>query len=210
MRISSVLLLILSISLFSVGCGKSTTTETAVSNDQTETEIRADVKKFLTAVKLGSDKEIFAMMTPKAREVCSKDVIPGLPASDTAGFTIDEINIIAKDQAQVRTTMIDVDLQGNKIEDPLAWAVKKTDEGWRVAGIAFILFDGMEPIVFNFESKAEIDKAKEVAKAQAEAFNEEIIKMQAERSNLQPTTVSPNETLEEFHVGTTLTELPGN
>ena len=211
MRISSVILLVLTISLLSVGCAKVTKHEVAVSDEQTKTEIHDAVVKFLTALKSGKETDIFAMMTPLARKVCGEDdIVAGLPASDTAGFTIDEIKILSQDQAQVRTTMVDIDHRGNKMEDPLGWAMRKTEEGWRIAGTAFILFEGMEPIVINFESPQEIEKAKALAETQAKKFEEEMMQMHVERDNLQPTTISPNETLGEVQVGTTRTDLPGN
>ncbi len=150
----------------------------AASGDAKEA-VNAAVLQFLNAVRSGQDETVFKMMSPTARQICSRDKIPSLPASDSAQFTIDEITLLGSDGAHVRTTMIDLDEQGEKVEESLVWALRSTSEGWRIAGVAFSLFEGYEPIVVNFESKEDIAKAEAQALAQQQAVLAEVQKLEA-------------------------------
>lgn len=159
--------------IFFTGCGNSSveTTQPAsmssdASPDAAEKEVKASVAKFLKAVREGKDEDIFQMLTPKARAVCGKDKLPSVPASDTADFRIDMVRILSDNEAQAQTTMIDYDLKGDKYEDSIAWALRKTEEGWKIAGTACVFFEGMEPIVVNFESKEAIAQAEKQVEQQ--------------------------------------------
>jgi len=156
------------------GCGKNPVAENAVEPTQVaQKEVSAAVEKFLGAVRAGNDQEVFNMFSPKAREVCGRDTIPSVPASDTADFRIDVVHLVSDTEAQVRTTMIDLDENGQKVEESIAWALRKTEEGWRIAGTAFEIFEGMDPIVVNFESREAIAEAEAQAKAQAKTIVQE-------------------------------------
>jgi len=147
-------------------CGKTP----IVGQPQTvQTEITAAVEKFLEAVRAGNDEEIFMAFSPKAREVCRRDKLPSMPASDTAEFRVDAVQLVNDNEARVKTTMIDLDATGQKVEEPIAWALRKTEEGWRIVGTAFVFFEGMEPIVVNFESRDAIAQAEAQVEAQSKA-----------------------------------------
>ena len=159
-----------------VGCGKAPVTEQAANEqaDSVKKEISAAVEKFLNAVRSGSDEEIYMMLSPKAREVCGKDRLPSMPASDTAEFRIDTIQLVNDSEAQVSTTMFDLDQTGQKMEDTLAWALRKTEEGWRIVGTAFVFIEGMEPVIVNFESREAIAEAEALVEAQQKAVAAQI------------------------------------
>jgi len=167
------LIVSLLVSLFALsGCGQAPVAENSAEQSQAaKKEIAAAVEKFLNAVRSGSDEEVFNMLSPKAREVCGRDRLPSIPASDTANFRIDAIHLVSKSEAQVRTTMIDFDAGGQKVEDSIAWALRQTEEGWRIVGTAFEFFEGMEAIVINFESREAIAEAEAQVEAQAKTIN---------------------------------------
>ena len=153
------------------GCGKTpvagNSAEESQHSQQTEQEITAAVETFLNAVRAGNDAEVFNMFSPKAREVCGPDHLPGIPASDTAEFRIEDVHLVNDHEAQVKTTMIDLDENRQKVEEPIAWALRKTEEGWRIVGTAFVFVEGMEPVVVNFESREAIALAEAQVEAQA-------------------------------------------
>jgi len=173
--IKSGLIVSLWVTLFAFsGCGKAPVAE---KSQAIQKEITAAVEKFLSAVRSGNDEEIFNMLSPKAREVCGRDQLPSVPASDTAEFRVDLVNLINDSEAQVRTTMIDLDETGQKVEDSIAWALRKTEEGWRIAGTASVFFEGMDPIIVNLESREAIAEAKAQFDAQSKAIAAEIQKV---------------------------------
>ena len=153
------------------GCGKTPVVENPAEQPQTsQKEITAAVEKFLGAVRSGNDEEIFNMFSPQARGVFSRNQLPSLPANDSAQFRIDLVHLVNDNEAQVRTTMIDLDETGQKVEDSIAWALRKTDAGWRIAGMACVFVEGMEPVVVNFESREAIAEAEAQVEAQAKAM----------------------------------------
>ncbi len=178
-----IFLTFLALSLSWCGCSQAPATSESASapavSDDAKEAVNAAVLRFLNAVRSGQDETVFEMMSPTARQICSRDKIPSLPASDSAKFTIDEITLLGGDGAHVRTTMIDLDEQGEKVEESLVWALRSTSEGWRIAGVAFSLFEGFEPIVVNFESKEDIAKAEAQALAQQQAVLAEVQKLEA-------------------------------
>ena len=151
-----------------VGCGKAPVAEQSAGEqaDSVKKDVSAAVEKFLNAVRSGSDEEIYMMLSPKAREVCGKDRLPSMPASDTAEFRIDTIQFVSDSEAQVSTTMFDLDQTGQKMEDTLAWALRNTEEGWRIVGTAFVFIEGMEPVIVNFESREAIAEAEALVESQ--------------------------------------------
>ena len=165
------LVLSLWVSFFALsGCGKAPVAENSAGQSQTaQQEVKAAVEQFLGAVRSGNDEAIFNMLSPDARKVFGRDKLPSIPASDTADFRIDAVNLLNDREAQVRTTMIDLDDTGQKVEDSIAWALRKTEEGWRIAGTAFVFFEDMDPIIINFESREAIAQAEAQVEAQAKA-----------------------------------------
>ncbi len=158
--------------LFCTGCGKTPVAE-PVASDQTppaQNEVRAVVEKFLSAIRSGNDEEVFNMFSAKSREICGRDRIPSVQASDTAEFKIDSVELVGQTEARVCTTLIDTEQNGQRVEDPFAWALRKTDEGWRIVGTAFVFVEGMEPVVINFESREAIAEAEAQVEAQTKVM----------------------------------------
>lgn len=180
--------------VFFTGCGSSTSVDTAgqsssgqgVAAASPEKDVQDAVAKFLDAVREGKDDEVFQMLTPKAREVCGKDKLPSVPASDTAQFRVDQVRILSTNEAQAQTTMIDYDLKGNPVEDSLAWALRNTDEGWKIAGTACVFFEGMEPVIINFESKEAIAAAEKQVIQQQQEMQARLDQLRSANGQPQP------------------------
>ena len=155
------------------GCGKAPVAGNSPEQSQSQQaqkEISTVVETFLGAIRAGRDNEVFNLLSPKAREIFGRDRLPSVPASDTAEFRVDTVQLVSENEAQVKTTMVDFDENGQRVEDSLAWALRKTEEGWRIVGTAFVFVEGMEPVVVNFESREAIAQAEAQVEAQTKAM----------------------------------------
>ena len=112
----------------------------------------AAVAAFLEASKNGDDEGTAAMLTRQARETAAKmDLAVGASASDTATFEVGDIQYAGEDIARVACLWKD---QGRSSD--AVWVVRKTDDGWRIAGVAFTVFENEPPLLLNFENPEEM------------------------------------------------------
>ena len=63
------------------------------------------------------------------------------------------------------------------IPDHLIWVLRREQHGWRVVGLAAIIFPGEPPLVLNFENPDEVIKKQQWAR--------EEIRRRAEKESLQ-------------------------
>lgn len=158
--------------VLSAGCGQSTPqtghakTASAPVGDQSISAQHAAqaVRDFLEAVRAGSDEKATALLTPLARQKTSESsraVAP--PASDTAKFSVGEVEMIGPDAAHVASQWIDLDEQGKPVTEVLLWIVHKCDEGWRIAGMAAKPFPDQDPLVLNFEDPEDMERKQQMA-----------------------------------------------
>ena len=147
------------------GCGKAAGTHvtSAAEGGATGSDAVADgnsnangpaaaVREFLEAVRTGNDDKAWRMLSSTAREKMSslnRSVTP--PASDTARFSIGKVDYVNDDGARVACTWTDLDDEGRPTSDQAVWVLRREQEGWRVAGVAFQIFPGEAPLVLNFE-----------------------------------------------------------
>jgi len=116
----------------------------------------AAIGKFLEAVRVGNDQKAAGMFTPLARErVAEMDIQVAPPGSDTARFSVGEVEFLAEDGARVAATWTDLDENGNPQTDDMTWMVRRESEGWRVAGMATVVFPGEPPLLLDFEKPEE-------------------------------------------------------
>ena len=156
-----------------VGCGQSApqagpakTTSAAPVGDQSISAQHAAqaVRDFLEAVRTGSDEKATALLTPLARQKTSESsraVAP--PASDTAKYSVGEVEMIGPDAAHVASQWVDLDEQGKPVTEVLLWIVHKCDEGWRIAGMAAKPFPDQDPLVLNFEDPEDMERKQQMA-----------------------------------------------
>lgn len=162
------------VALLIAGCGKSgdagsskATSDNAAGqakSDATSAEAGPGevVSQFLEAVRTGSDEKAMSMLSPVARQKAAEgNRSPTPPPSDTAKFTIGDIEYVGKDGARVNSTWTDLDENGQPRSDRAIWVCRREAEGWRVAGVAAIVFEGEAPLLLNFEDPEEMAKKQE-------------------------------------------------
>ncbi len=126
---------------------------TAAPEDGPETA----VSRFLEAVRTGDDQQTEAMFTKLAREKIREleDIQVAPPGSDTAKFTVGKPEMLGDDGARVPSQWTDLDRDGNPRTDEITWMVRKEPEGWRIAGMAAVVFEGEDPLLLDFENPKE-------------------------------------------------------
>ena len=116
----------------------------------------AAVGEFLEAVRVGNDQDAAAMFTPLARQRVAELKIQVAPqGSDTASFSVGEVEYVAEDGARVAATWTDLDEDGKPRTDDMTWMVRRVPEGWRVAGMATVVFPGEPQLLLDFEKPQE-------------------------------------------------------
>ena len=58
---------------------------------------------------------------------------------------------MGEDGARVACTWTDLDADGQPKTDEAIWVVRREPEGWRIVGVAAMVFPGEPPVVLNFE-----------------------------------------------------------
>jgi hypothetical protein len=134
--------------------------------------------EFLEAVRAGNDEKASQMLSTTAREKASalnRSVTP--PASDTARFSVGKVKYINEDGAQVESTWIDTDDDGQPRSDAAVWVLRREQQGWRVVGVAATIFPGEPPLVLNFEDPDDMLKKQQLVRDE--------IRRRTENENLQ-------------------------
>jgi hypothetical protein len=135
---------------------------------QTNTPEKA-VAVFLEAVRKGDDQRAAGMFTPLAREKASAMGIQVAPkGSDTASFQVGKVEYLAEDGARVQSKWTDLDKESKPRTDEITWMVRKEAEGWRVAGMATVVFDGKPPLLLDFENPQETMQKLELLRREME------------------------------------------
>jgi hypothetical protein len=117
------------------------------------------VSAFLDALRTGSDEAAMKLLTAEARrKAIEANRSPAPPASETARFALGQVSYVGEDGAQVECTWSDLDEAGKLHSDHATWVCRKEVEGWRVAGVAAVVFEGEPPLLLNFEDPQEMQK----------------------------------------------------
>lgn len=162
--------------------------------DESQAEPRASaspdrvVEQFLAAVRAGDEATTSSLLTDKAREETAKhDLVVRPPGTPTAQFQVGGVQFIDPQRtgAHVNTvwteTVASADGQEDTFTYDVVWALRRQEQGWRVAGIATEIIEGQAPVFLNFEDPSDmLDKwkrAEEIA-----ARHEEAVR-QADRSS---------------------------
>ncbi len=110
------------------------------------------VAEFLEAVRSGNDKAATRMLSTLAKQKTAglnRHVTP--PPSDTAKFTVGKVEYAAKDGARVECTWTDLDPDGRLKTDKAVWVLRHESDGWRIVGVAAMVFPDEPPLLLNFE-----------------------------------------------------------
>lgn len=147
-------------------------------------------KEFLQSAFTGNEKMTHELLSRKAK--LAKSEFGGLPFnppnSVKAKFKIVQVDLNGDEIAHVETVLIDYDeLENELVHPPIYWALRRTEDGWRVAGAAVVQYEGMAPIIMNFESAEEMKLAINQAIQQEEARieQEKIAKAEKEYKNIR-------------------------
>jgi len=152
----------------------------------------AAVATFLEAVRTGADSTVAEqLLTELARtETAKLDLAVAPTGSDNARFEIGEVTQLSDDAARVASTWTDLNDDGTPHTDDILWMLRRTPEGWRIAGMAATLFPGEPPLILNFEDSADMARTQQLAQ-------EEIARrMQAEASAAQAPASSQEGTIQ--------------
>lgn len=134
--------------------------------------------EFLEALRMGNDEKATKLLSTAAQEkaaALNRNITP--PASDTARFTIGKVNYIGEDGARVGSTWTDVDEEGQSHSDEAIWVLRHEQQGWRIVGVAAIIFTGESPLLLNFEDPEDMVKKQQWVR--------EEIRRRAEKESVQ-------------------------
>ena len=107
---------------------------------------------FLDAARRGEDAKAKSMLTPVARkEITLLNLSVAPPSSDTAKFDVGEVKNVSEKIAHVASRWTDVNATGKAKSHEMTWILRRVDEGWRIGGMATIVFEDKPPLLLNFE-----------------------------------------------------------
>jgi hypothetical protein len=153
-----------------VGCGNAPTggedaksSATAQAADPATT-----VQTFLEGARTGDDEKVTSMLTPVARTELAKKQLWVAPArSDTAKFEVGEVRYPAEGVAHVASRWIEVEPTSRQaVPTEMTWVLRKEAEGWRVGGMAMVVFKDEPPLLLNFEQPDDMLHQKQLLQAE--------------------------------------------
>lgn len=149
-RLNAIVLRVAVVASLALGCSQAPSAPPAATSEPA----KAAVKQFLEAMKRGDDQAARSMLTRVARAKCEEmgmSVAP--PVSPGATYAIGESEVVSDDGeiVHVATTWSDTDPDGFTTSEDVLWVVRLDPEGWRVVGMAMLIFSGEPPLLLNFE-----------------------------------------------------------
>jgi len=119
-----------------------------------KTESPADVvAEFLEAVRLGNSESASTKLTPLAlQRIKENNMGFAPPASETAQFSVGEVEMFEEDKAFVDSVWTELDADGKSFDEPMTWGLRLTDVGWRISGMAAHMGADQPPILVDFEN----------------------------------------------------------
>lgn len=186
------------LALLTAGCGKSTENglsshragehgtdgkgKTSASAEKVDSGPAAAVGEFLEAVRTGNDDKAAEMLSTTAREktaALNRNVTP--PASDTARFAVGEVEYVGEDGARVASTWTDLDINGQSRTDKAVWVLRREEKGWRIAGVAVVVFPGEPMLLLNFEDPEDMFRKQQWVRGEIQRrMNEQASERQAQ------------------------------
>lgn len=115
------------------------------------------VRVFLEAVRTGDDDKVVSLFSDEARKQAGQLNRQFAPVgSDTARYEVfEDVEYLAPDGARVRSHWTDLDSRGQPRTDEITWMLRKEANGWRIAGMATVIFEGEPPLLLDFENMEE-------------------------------------------------------
>lgn len=116
-------------------------------------QIQQTVTNFLEAVRQGNTNLASAQLTPLALErIRAHNMTISPPASETARFTVGDVELIDADKAIVASIWTDLDVDGQWYDQNTTWALRRGEGQWRISGMAEELGPDQPPLVIDFEN----------------------------------------------------------
>jgi len=132
-------------------------TSNATNNLSTPEAVKAAAAQFLEACRTGDDSTATLMLSSVTREKLAE--LGGTaqpPASDTARFELGEVKFQDANTALVVCKWTDLDETGQPQTDHAQWALRREPAGWRIAGVAYQVFEDLAPVLLDFEKPEEL------------------------------------------------------
>ena len=166
-RLSFAFTPLLAVSLL-VGCGDSGSSEpvaqsggtSATSTAAANSTLPSDpaervVFEFLDALRKGKTDVANSNLTPMALKLLQKnDSCIVMPASDTAQFRVGKVEQHDSERATVDAVWSDLDVDGNRVDEVMLWALRLVEGRWRVSGMVADP-NSENPVICDFENPAE-------------------------------------------------------
>jgi hypothetical protein len=134
------------------------------------------VYHFLAAFRSGDDTTAEAMLTELSRkQIKEHKLVVAPPANDSVQFEIGDVEMLGDNGARVKAQWSDIK-DGKRFTDETTWMLRKEAAGWRVAGMAAIVFPGEPSILLDFENLEE-------TQAKRAKLKEEIARRNAQNRN---------------------------
>lgn len=115
------------------------------------------VEKFLSAVKSADERTAERLLTKLARRKTTELGIAVDPdGSDTASFEVGEVRYISQSEVHVASIWTELDEDGQPQSDRIVWALRRSADGWGIAGMATQVFEDQPPLFLDFEDPADM------------------------------------------------------
>ena len=113
----------------------------------------ASVYTFLEGARRGDDRAVASMLTATARQKLDEYGLTVAPkASDRVRFVIGEVRQPNEQVAHVVAQKIEQNVEtGLEQVENVTWVLRHDPEGWRIAGMARVVFPGEPMMLLNFE-----------------------------------------------------------
>lgn len=113
------------------------------------------VYEFLDALAKGKTDLANSNLTPIALELLQKnDSCIVMPASDTARFRVGKVEQHDSQRATVDAVWSDLDVDGNRVDEVMLWALRLIEGKWRVSGMVADP-NSENPVICDFENPTE-------------------------------------------------------
>jgi hypothetical protein len=145
--------------------GESTPVALSVSPDSSPSEV---VLAFLNAMRDGNSSVASELLSDLARAETAKHQWPVQPpGAPSATYKLGQPTYVDQNQTGVHVPCLwtEPDGAGGTIQFEVVWALRRLEQGWRVAGFATEIVPGKAPFFFNFEDIANLKETQTLAEA---------------------------------------------
>ena len=143
--------------------GESTPIALSVNPDSTPSEV---VLAFLNAMRDGNSSVASELLSDLARAETAKHQWPVQPpGAPSATYQLGQPTFVDQNQTGVHVPCLWTEPDGaaGTIQFEVVWALRRLEQGWRVAGFATEIVPGKAPFFFNFEDISNLKETQMLA-----------------------------------------------